>query len=277
MSGSYIKYDLKSNELIVYHNKFGNSKKEQKVYTEKKDAHGKEIYREVVRKRDQKFLGITFLNFIDKQSKSYQGLKAEDQFKELMNIKNIPCLYIGQGANFSERNPVITYCEKKIRIKRPDFLVSFPELGNLMIDVKSRTRVNFPNSEKKVFYIHYSDVEELFVLRNSMNLPIWIAFKDTDKTDADFWMCNVKILHDIQQKLFEKRPQMKDEENRRTNHLRVPNEILSSFSENKLFNSLSYFKLEGHVERMIDLETREQKPEDKDFYFIDKKNEEMNC
>lgn len=57
----------------------------------------------------------------------------------------------------------------------------------------------------------------------------------------------------------------------RTDHLRVPNEILSSFSENKLFNSLSYFRLERHVERMIDLETREQKPQDKDFYFIDKK------
>lgn len=219
MSGPYIQYDLNGNELTVYHNKLENTKDEKKTYSAKNDARGRKIYTEVVREKDKEFLGVKLKDFMDTQSKSYQGLMAEDQFKELMNIKNIPCLYIGQGANFSERNPDITYCEKKIRIKRPDFLVSFPELGNLMIDVKSRTRVSFPNSEKKVFYIHYSDVEELFVLRNSMNLPIWIAFKDTDITDADFWMCNVKILHDIQQKLFEKRPEMKDEKNRKNRPL----------------------------------------------------------
>lgn len=169
--------------------------------------------------------------------------------------RNIPCLYVGQGANYSERNPELKYCNQKIRIKRPDFLVSFPELGNVLMDVKFRKKWQFQSESNHVFYLHYSDIDDLSELRNYLNIPVWIAFKSADEHDKSFWVCPVKILSEIKQKLFAACGDLNDEGNRKTHHLRIPENILTDFSSNTLFHSLSDFDMDEHIESMIKLET----------------------
>lgn len=259
-----IEHKLDTNEFHVYHNKYGKYDKENTRYVDIENDHTFSLAK---RKDNNKLLGVKLKDFWDTNSSSYKGLKAEEEFKTLLIKRNIPCLYVGQGANYSERNPQLKYCNEEIRIKRPDFLVSFPELGNVLIDVKFRKKWPFQNSSNRVFYIHYNDIDDLAELRNYLNTPVWLAFKSADEESTSFQICPIKILAEIKKKLFDDCVNLKNEKKRTTHHLRVPNEILTEFSLNALFKSLSDYNMKQHVADMIKLET--DISIDKTFYVFE--------
>lgn len=69
--------------------------------------------------------------------------------------------------------------------KRPDFLISFPTLGSIFIDVKARFTTQFRKLEFKsrypAFTIDYTDFEKLKQTENLTHIPVWIAFIERDQ------------------------------------------------------------------------------------------------
>ncbi len=247
MANPVIRYDLEKNSFGVYHNKFPEFKDSNTQEWDDNLYNDEATPTSIAHTKDtKKILGISMKNFLDTESPNYKGLQAEKDFRTLLNKKNIPCLYVGQGINFTERTPELEYCNEKIKIKRPDFLVCFPELGNVLIDVKCRQKWAYGNDN--VFYLNYSDIDQLYQLRTYLNLPVWIAFKESD--DKDFYISNIKIIYEIKKDLFDNY-----KGNRITKHLRIPNEILTNIGEQIPFQPTSNFDRAEYVKTLIHLET----------------------
>lgn len=236
------KFDLEKNKLSIYPNKL--EKKEIQEWDNLQDKKQTNIG--IAKNSEGNIVGVIYHDFMDIDSMAYKGLKAEDDFKKILMQCNVPCLYVGQGVNFKERNVEIQYCDTLITIKRPDFLVSFLDLGNVLVDVKCRAKWQFQND--KVFYINYDDVDKLHVLNDYLHTPVWLAFKDYTGDDKDFYLCSIRILKQLKDNFFELSPP------RITKHLRIPNEILSPLSSNVLLNPLNNFQIDAYVKQLIDLE-----------------------
>lgn len=142
-------------------------------------------------------IGIKFENFLSELE--LKGFKAEQLFKKILDQNNIPALYIGQGpSGISFSNTL----KNNLKSNRPDFLVNFPDVGNLFFDVKCRRKVGFTSNESKYFYLFRSEIEALINLHEALLIPVWIAFLDTEAVqyndnqdmNLDFYLVPVSIL-----------------------------------------------------------------------------------
>lgn len=97
-----------------------------------------------------------------------KGFLAEQKFAEFLDNNNIPYLYIGQLASSLSYSQTF----KESGVRRPDFLICHPDYGNLLIDVKARTR----NSDN--FYIYDTEYSGLLKAQESVKTPVWVAFVD---------------------------------------------------------------------------------------------------
>ncbi|MBY0245751.1 MAG: hypothetical protein K2Q03_09880 [Sphingobacteriaceae bacterium] len=256
---SRISYCSEKNTLSVYHNKeayesvdWVNLNKEDNSLKDTKIDFSQTGLNLALNKENNSFLGLKISNFLDRREMNYVGLAAEVAFKKILEESNIPCLYVGQGLNFQERNSEIKYCNKNIKIKRPDYLVVFPELGSILVDVKRRKRVKFQIKAKieDAFTLGYEEIDNLYQLREYLNLPVWVAFTSDNK---EFFMCQVKILKEIKDRFFESYTNVK-----RTKNLRISTEIMTVFGDNKLINPLFYFDMEGYTKALISLEVGQE-------------------
>ncbi|MBS1635246.1 MAG: hypothetical protein JST26_04930 [Bacteroidetes bacterium] len=139
---------------------------------------------------------ISLENFYNESE--LKGIKAETAFKEYLRQKQIPSLRIGQGLDVVENDEII----KGSLAKRPDFLVTIPELGTVFFDVKSRVKISNPLNNEVSFYISYSEIEKLYNLRKTLLIPVWIVFVDTkaleekNPENIDFYACPINQIFD---------------------------------------------------------------------------------
>lgn len=116
-------------------------------------------------------------------AESKLGKEGESKFREFCDNSQLVYLYIHQSKDsFSSE------IWKKGQ-KRPDFLVTLPAVGSLLVDVKTQPKMEFykqisemPNREW-AFTINIEDYEKLKNLQDETGLKVWYAFFETDKSN----------------------------------------------------------------------------------------------
>lgn len=100
------------------------------------------------------------------------GKLAEDEFKRLCDKMGLPWLYISQDSqNISSK---LLYGENG---KRPDFLLSIPDVASIFIDVKARDVIGFYKGYSlEAVELDKSDFDKLEKLQEKTLIPVWLVF-----------------------------------------------------------------------------------------------------
>ena len=110
-----------------------------------------------------------------------KGLKAERKFKEFLDEKKLPYLYVGQKWEGAKAKGLLEIEKSEALFsnyaKRPDFILPHPTRGSIFVDVKSRTG--------NYFTISIKDVKKFIKLQEEFNIPVWIAFVSAE---SEHWL-----------------------------------------------------------------------------------------
>ncbi|MDR1226042.1 MAG: hypothetical protein LBK47_03990 [Prevotellaceae bacterium] len=212
-------------------NRYGNTIKEHAGFTEIRSG--------------EKLVGIKVENYLSKKEKF--GLQAEEAFKNILEKNKIPALHIGQGPRGVDYSSVL---KRDNKARRPDFLVSLPDLGTIFIDVKCRRKVSFFDDVNKYFYLENEEVEELLNLQKNLLIPVWIAFIDEGaifrKSNVIFETVSIKAIDTYRQQVYSKYPDVR--------FYRVPTELVTVQKPNEhLCFSIGANQHMGWVQKYTDL------------------------
>ena len=182
-------------------------------------------------KENNEFKGVEINDYL--MTPEWKGVKAENLFKKLLDDNKIPYLYIGQSPVGIDRSTIL---KKELNSIRPDYLVNFPDMGNLFIDIKCRKKKGFPNSSKSYFQLFKDEINLLINTFDLLRIPIWIVFVDesslfnetSDKTEYNLIPVSLlkKYLHSLKKHLSNREYSM-------LTCVRIPDELLHQV-ENKL-------------------------------------------
>ena len=171
--------------------------------------------------KENRIVGIKLKNLFSKSE--LKGYKAEFLFKKVLEELDIPVLYIGQnpsGVSFSKT------IKESLKSNRPDFLVNFPDVGNLFFDVKCRKKIGFVSKKDKYFYLSKEEMDALIELNDSMLIPVWIAFLDCETVEKDttptFYLSSVSLLKKYRDVLIN---ELEEYENDMLCVYRIPGEL----------------------------------------------------
>jgi len=106
------------------------------------------------------------------KEKQAAAREAEEHFQRFCDEKNYHSLY------FDQQPDTQSSYNKNQHVKRPDFLVSIPSIGNIFFDVKARSfKGKIINGKRfEIFQIHVREIEEFQNLVKVTGLPLWFAF-----------------------------------------------------------------------------------------------------
>ena len=198
---------------------------------------------------NNEFQGISYNSFFSDEE--VKGFKGEKLFNEFLVSKNIPALYVGQGINPIENADIIN----QQQAKRPDYLVTLPNLGSVFFDVKCRTKILNEKNGKKVFYLSNDDIEKLHNLKNALLVPVWIAFidaNDIDKSSPTFYICPISTIYNY----FKNIKEALQHNNYPLGLVLIPEEFLHDFNNevilinNKIETTIIEKYLHIHTERL---------------------------
>jgi hypothetical protein len=169
-------------------------------------------------RNEERLVGLEIKNFLSKKEK--HGLYAEAEFKKILEKNKIPALHIGQGPQGVDYSSAL---KRDSKARRPDFLVSLPDLGTIFIDVKCRRRVSFFDDVNRYFYLERGEIEELLNLQKSLLVPVWIAFVDEEsifrKSNILFETVSIKAIDTYREQVAREHPNV--------NFYRVPIELVT--------------------------------------------------
>lgn len=191
-----------------------------------------------------KFNGIKLNDFLSERE--LDGLKSEEEFKELLEKNNIPFLYIGQGPFGIERSGVLI---DQTKSKRADFIINIPDMGTLMFDVKCRTKFGFKEEGEKYFSLFVSELEALHNLQKLILMPVWLAFSDRELINTEdknpFYFLPITLLHNFWGGLYE---YINDEkEFNEIKIVRIPFELLTKINDEKIIFEVGYSNIDKEL------------------------------
>ncbi len=219
---SYINYTSEENAIYVCK---GHSKSFTKLISVEKGKHYDEL------RNKEWFSGVKINNFLS--DRELDGLKGEEKFKALLDANNIPYLYIGQGPFGIERSGVLL---EQTKAKRADFIVTIPNMGTLLFDIKCRTRLSFKKSGERYFCLYVSELEALYNLQKIILMPVWLAFYDREhinESDHASYFIPITLINTF----YEGIQQYFEENNKgeKIHALRIPNELFTEVKEQMSF------------------------------------------
>ncbi|MBK9577031.1 MAG: hypothetical protein IPK50_03970 [Fibrobacterota bacterium] len=132
----------------------------------------------------------------------HAGALGEDLFKSLLERCGIPFLYIGQGPFGLDMSEAL---KRDGGAKRADFLISFADLGHILVDVKVRRKVGFPGDDERFFSLGVVEIEGLLKLERILGIQVWIAFAERESRGLPlpgFWLVPVSKLKDYLEGVF---------------------------------------------------------------------------
>ncbi|MBS1681668.1 MAG: hypothetical protein JST48_08145 [Bacteroidetes bacterium] len=154
-----------------------------------------------------------------------KGNQAEELFRQFLDKFSIRHLRFSQNIN--DKSAAMQ------EAKRPDFLITVPHVGALLIDVKCRKKKGFDGFPQEYFQIDRKDMERLFALQHEMLLPVWVAFLDESQlfkigdkkeTKCKFFIASLTELYRFHTNLGLTQNECAD-----ILSVRIPDELLSTF------------------------------------------------
>ncbi len=232
---SYINYKSEDNSIYVCkgYSKFFENLKPEKI---REDL-------EILKGKKEVFYGVKIKNFLSEYE--LDGLKAEEKFKVLLDINDIPFLYIGQGPFGIERSGVLI---NKTKSKRADFILNIPDMGTLLFDVKCRKKIGFKHNDQKYFSLYVSELKALHNLQELILMPVWLAFYDKDlinvEKDFSFHFLPVSKLYKFWEQmgefLIKETKQLEEKQFNEIQLIRIPSELLTKVGHNKITFEVGY-------------------------------------
>jgi hypothetical protein len=216
----YVNYNIDENYIEVCK---GDTRQKVICETSKKNPDISAIY------YNNECIGVGIKHFLTESE--IEGIKGELIFKKILDESELPYLYVGQNSYGIERSSMIVDKQKS---KRPDYLVSFKSIGNILFDVKCRRKLKLLNEDTHCFSMYLSEIEALKKMGQSMSLPIWLAFIDKieldSKIDIDVYIVSIDSLIDYAEKM-----KLNEEilNNDSLVAIRIPNELLIKVNTDK--------------------------------------------
>ncbi len=232
---SYINYNSEDNSIYVCK---GNSFSFKNIETMKENENFGVLTNKT------KFSGVKLKNFLS--DRELDGLRSEEEFKELLERNNVPFLYIGQGPFGIERSGVLI---EQTKSKRADFIINIPDMGTLMFDVKCRTKFGFKEEGEKYFSLFVSELEALYNLQKLILMPVWIAFIDRNlintNSEKTFYFLPISLLHNFWGSLYEQIENKKDFNDIKI--IRIPYELLTRINNDKIIFEVGYSNIDDEI------------------------------
>ncbi|HNY31335.1 MAG TPA: hypothetical protein PKO15_10650 [Fibrobacteria bacterium] len=169
----------------------------------------------------------------------HAGALGEELFKSLLERCGIPFLYIGQGPFGLDLSETL---KRDAGAKRADFLISFADLGHILVDVKVRRRVGFPDDDRMSFSLGVGEIEGLWKLERILGIQVWIAFAERESNGRPlpgFWLVPVSKLKDFMDGVF---CRLGDRCAANVLQVRIPDELLQPCQETLEFK-ISWWKI----------------------------------
>ena len=115
---------------------------------------------------------------------------AEAKFKEWLEEKGYPFLYIEQSKDF-----FATFF-KNTGVKRPDFLILVKGLGLIAVDVKNREL----QQEYETFVIdEEKDIKKLIAFDRIFRIPVWLAISnEANAFRTWYWITLSEVVEHVQ-------------------------------------------------------------------------------
>lgn len=108
------------------------------------------------------------------------SVQGEDAFREKCNRWRCEYLPLSQKVGYDMSLEI-----REKGAKRPDFLVTVPDIGPILVDIKAKKRNDRTGTDKiPSFSVDIGDHEKLKKLEMGMHLSIWYAYFEKRGEDA---------------------------------------------------------------------------------------------
>jgi len=112
----------------------------------------------------------------------HAGNKAEEIFQHQCDENQYHTLYFNQDMNTKSEY------HNKHNLKRPDFLVTIPNVGNIFVDVKARSLHSqyFGKKNVPVFQFEDNETNKFLELKHITGIPVWYGIYKLDNKKDPF-------------------------------------------------------------------------------------------
>lgn len=196
---------------------------------------------DIVNDKYGKIVGVRFRDYFENvEIASYY---AENEFRKVLEKAKIPSIYTGMFLEIGEEATGFYYDAGS---RRPDFLVSIPDVGTVFVDVKVRKLLN--GGDTSFFTLSREDIENLYFVQKSISLPVWVVLKDINEFDSvkkvyknkKFYYTTARVLYAYIKRIDSIISRIsKNSEFKRFYIYKIP---VSLFEENENFEQITFMK-----------------------------------
>jgi hypothetical protein len=153
------------------------------------------------------------------------GAKGEEDFRAFLDSNQIPAYRLDQSWEGVGRTMHLT---KRLKARRPDFLIKIGPKTSVYIDVKSHAKAKLTEEGPQFDLVFDEDIDKLDNFQNAFGVPVWICFHDRHCTNIEsrFSVASIGAIVSFRAKLRDCFPQLAN----LTPVLRLPASLVHSFS-----------------------------------------------
>jgi hypothetical protein len=153
------------------------------------------------------------------------GAKGEDEFAAFLDANQIPAYRLDQSWEGVGRT---VHLSKRLRARRPDFLMRIGPEKNAYVDVKSHKKAKLTEGGPEFDLVFDEEIDELVNFENAFGTEVWVCFHDSlsRRLEHRFSLASVGAIASFRAKLRERFPPLAH----LTPVLRLPESVMHSFS-----------------------------------------------